>query len=199
MSKSYTIVATKRDRAGKGSSRALRKDGQIPAVIYGNNEDSISIAVPYKDIYYKIYGGGFLTNIANIEVDGQTIQALPKAYQLDPVRDFPIHVDFLRVNKDSVVSIKLPIHFLNEDTCPGIKRGGVLNIVHHELECSVPASNIPHSIEIDLKGYEIGSSIHLTDINLPEGAIAITNEKDLTIATISTPSGGIEEPEAVAE
>lgn len=193
MTKSYTLVATKRDRAGKGSSRALRKNGQIPAVIYGNNEEPLSIAVSYKDTYYKIYGGGFLTNIANIEVEGKTIQALPKSYQLDPVRDFPIHVDFLRINKDSTVSVKLPVHFLNEDICPGIKRGGVLNIVHHELECLVPASNIPKSIDVDLKGYEVGSSIHLSDIKLPKGTEATTHEKDLTIATISAPSGGVKE------
>lgn len=193
MTKSYTLVATKRDRAGKGSSRALRKNNQIPAIIYGNNEEPIAIAVSYKDIYYKIYGGGFLTNIANIEVDGKTIQALPKSYQLDPVRDFPIHVDFLRVNKDSMVNIKLPVHFLNENNCPGIKRGGVLNIVHHELECSVPVSHIPKSIDIDLKGYQVGTSIHLSDITLPNKTVAITNEKDLTIATISVPSGGASE------
>lgn len=199
MSKSYNLIATKRDRAGKGSSRALRKTGLIPAIIYGNNEEPISIALSYKDIYYKIYGGGFLTNIANIEIDGKTIQALPKTYQLDSVTDTPLHVDFLRINKDSVVNVKLPLHFLNENNCPGIKRGGVLNIVHHEIECSVRAQNIPSSIEIDLKGYEIGDSIHLADINLPEGTQAITHENDLTLATISAPITAEDEPAATAE
>lgn len=196
MSKSYTLTATLRNRVGKGSSRALRKDAQIPAVIYGNNEDPISIAVSYKDIFYKIQAGGFLTTIANITIENKEIQVLPKAYQLDPVRDFPVHVDFLRINANSVVQVNLPVHFINEEKCPGIKRGGTLNIVHHEIECAVLATAIPSAIEIDLSGYEIGSSIHLSQITLPSGAQALSHEDDLTVATISAPAGAATEDEA---
>lgn len=196
MGKSYTLTATLRNRVGKGSSRALRNTKQIPAVIYGNKEEPLAIAVSYKEIFYKINAGGFLTTIANISLDDKEIQVLPKAYQLDPVRDFPVHVDFLRISANSMVNINLPVHFINEQNCPGIKRGGVLNIVHHEIECSVLAKAIPEAIIVDLTGYEIGSSIHLSQINLPDGVEAISQEEDLTVATISAPSGTASESEA---
>lgn len=199
MSESYTIVASSRDRVGKGASRALRREGLIPAVIYGNKEAPVAISVPYKDIYYKIYGGGFLTNIATIELDGKKIKVLPKSYQLDPVKDFPRHVDFLRISENSIVNVKLPIHFTNEESCPGIKRGGVLNIVQHELECSVLAGNIPEAIVINLSNYQIGDSIHLDEIKLPKGAEALLQNKDVTIATISAPSGSEEDTSASEE
>ncbi|MDN5249514.1 50S ribosomal protein L25/general stress protein Ctc [Bartonella sp. TP] len=196
MGKSYTLTAALRNRVGKGSSRALRKNKQIPAVIYGNKEEPLAIAISYKEIFYKIHAGGFLTTIANISLDGKEIQVLPKAYQLDPVRDFPVHVDFLRISANSMVNINLPVHFINEDNCPGIKRGGVLNIVHHEIECSVLAKAIPEAITVDLSGYEIGSSIHLSQIKLPDGVEVLSQEEDLTVATISAPSGTTSEGEA---
>ncbi|WP_455478139.1 50S ribosomal protein L25/general stress protein Ctc [Bartonella sp. B10] len=189
MSKSYTLKAEKRERVGKGSSRELRRHGLIPAVIYGDKQPPLAIAVSYKEIFYKIHAGGFRTTVATIEVGKQKILVLPKDYQLDPVRDFPMHVDFLRISAKSVVNVNIPVHFLNEDTAPGIKRGGVLNIVRHEIECNAPANAIPEAIEIDLSGYSIGDSIHISAVQLPEGVTPVIQDRDFTIATIAAPAG----------
>ncbi|WP_375676167.1 MULTISPECIES: 50S ribosomal protein L25/general stress protein Ctc [unclassified Bartonella] len=189
MSKSYTLKAEKRERVGKGSSRELRRNGLIPAVIYGEKQPPLAITVPYKEIFYKIHAGGFRTTIATIILDKQKIMVLPKDYQLDPVRDFPLHVDFLRVSAKSVVEVNIPVHFLNEDTAPGLKKGGVLNIVRHEIECTAPASAIPEAIEIDLSSYSIGDSIHISAVQLPKDVTPIIQDRDFTIATIAAPAG----------
>ncbi|MCZ2204107.1 50S ribosomal protein L25/general stress protein Ctc [Bartonella sp. A05] len=188
MSKNYTLKAEIRERVGKGSSRELRRNGLIPAVIYGDQQPPLAIAVSYKEIFYKIHAGGFRTTVATIEIGKQNIQVLPKSYQLDPVRDFPIHVDFLRVSAKSVVHVNIPVHFVNEEIAPGIKRGGVLNIVRHEIECTAPANAIPEAIEIDLSSYSIGDSIHISSVQLPEGVIPVIQDRDFTIATIATPA-----------
>ncbi|WP_375617601.1 MULTISPECIES: 50S ribosomal protein L25/general stress protein Ctc [unclassified Bartonella] len=189
MSKSYTLKAEKRERVGKGSSRELRRNGLIPAVIYGEKQPPLAITVPYKEIFYKIHAGGFRTTIATIILDKQKIMVLPKDYQLDPVRDFPLHVDFLRISEKSVVEVNIPVHFLNEDTAPGLKKGGVLNIVRHEIECTAPASAIPEAIEIDLSSYSIGDSIHISAVQLPKDVTPIIQDRDFTIATIAAPAG----------
>ncbi|WP_375658768.1 50S ribosomal protein L25/general stress protein Ctc [Bartonella sp. MR30HLJHH] len=189
MSKSYTLKAEKRERVGKGSSRELRRNGLIPAVIYGEKQPPLAITVPYKEIFYKIHAGGFRTTIATIILDKQKIMVLPKDYQLDPVRDFPLHVDFLRISAKSVVEVNIPVHFLNEDTAPGLKKGGVLNVVRHEIECTAPASAIPEAIEIDLSSYSIGDSIHISAVQLPKDVTPIIQDRDFTIATIAAPAG----------
>jgi large subunit ribosomal protein L25 len=199
MSETYELKAETRDRVGKGSARALRLNGLIPAVIYGDKQPPLAIAVSYKDIYYKIHGGGFKTTIATIEVGGQKVQVLPKDYQLDPVRDFPVHVDFLRVGKDSVVTVNVPVHFENEEKSPGIKRGGVLNIVRHEVEFHVPANAIPEFITVDLTGTDLGDSIHISAVKLPAGAKPTITDRDFTIATIAAPAGLRSEGAADAE
>ncbi|EJF89192.1 50S ribosomal protein L25/general stress protein Ctc [Bartonella tamiae] len=188
MSKGYTLKAEARERVGKGSSRELRRNGLIPAVIYGDKQAPIAIAVPYKEVFYKIHGGGFRTTVATIEINNQKIQVLPKDYQLDPVRDFPMHVDFLRVSAKSVVTVEIPVRFLNEEAAPGIKLGGVLNIVRHEVEVTAPANSIPDSIEIDLTGYEVGDSIHISAVKLPNGVEPVIQDRDFTIATIAPPA-----------
>ncbi|WP_336288205.1 MULTISPECIES: 50S ribosomal protein L25/general stress protein Ctc [unclassified Bartonella] len=189
MSKSYTLKAEIRERVGKGSSRELRRNGLIPAVIYGDKQPPLAIAVSYKEIFHKIHAGGFRTTTATITVDKQKILVLAKDYQLDPVRDFPIHIDFLRISAKSIVDVSIPVHFLNEDTAPGIKRGGVLNIVRHEIECTAPANAIPQAIEIDLANYSLGDSIHISAVQLPEGVIPVIQDRDFTIATIAAPAG----------
>jgi large subunit ribosomal protein L25 len=185
---SYELKAEARERVGKGSARDIRRNGKVPAVIYGDKKPPVAIALSYKDLYYKIHGGGFMTTIATIDVGGEKIQVLPKDYQLDPVRDFPIHVDFLRVGNDSVVTVEIPVHFLKEDKSPGIKRGGVLNIVRHEIEFSCPATAIPEFIEVDLTGLDIGDSVHISAIKLPEGVKPTITDRDFTIATIAAPA-----------
>lgn len=188
MSQSYELKAEARDRVGKGSSRELRRNGKIPAVIYGDKQAPLSIAVDYKTIYYKIHGGGFKTTIATIDVDGKKIQVLPKDYQLDPVKDVPTHIDFLRVSKKTVVTVQIPVHFINEEKSPGLKRGGVLNIVRHEIEAHVPANSLPDFIEVDLAGTELGDSIHISAIKLPAEVTPTITDRDFTVATIAAPA-----------
>ena len=189
MSETYVLTAEARERVGKGSARAIRRNGKVPAVIYGEKDAPISITLPYKEVSMKIFGGGFLTTIATIDVDGKKIQVLPKDYQLDPVRDFVMHVDFLRIGKGTVVTVNVPVHFINEETAPGIKRGGVLNVVRHEVEFTCPATAIPEYIEVDLDGMDIGDSAHISTVKLPEGVQPTITDRDFTIATIAAPAG----------
>lgn len=196
MSDTYELKAEARERVGKGSARELRRNGKIPAVIYGDKQPPISIIVPYKEIFYKIHGGGFLTTVATIDVDGKKIQVLPKDYQLDPVRDFPMHVDFLRVGKNTEVNVQVPVHFINEEKSPGIKRGGTLNVVRHEVEFHCPANAIPEFITVDLDGADIGDSIHISAVKLPKGVKPVISDRDFTIATIAGTSASKSEENA---
>ncbi|PYE87342.1 50S ribosomal protein L25/general stress protein Ctc [Phyllobacterium leguminum] len=198
MSETYELKAEARERVGKGSARELRRNGKVPAVIYGDKQQPISISLPFKEIYYKIHGGGFKTTVATIDIDGQKIQVLPKDYQLDPVRDVPVHVDFLRVSEKSVVHVNVPVHFVNDEAAPGIKRGGVLNIVRHDVELIAPANAIPEFIEIDLTGLELGDSIHISAVTLPKGVTPAVQDRDFTIATIAAPAGLKSEEDAAA-
>ncbi len=185
---SYELEAEARDRVGKGSARALRRSGKIPAVIYGDNKPPLAISLPYKEVHLKLQGGGFMTTLATIKVGGEKIQVLPRDYQLDPVRDFTMHVDFLRISKNSVVTVNIPVHFVNEEASPGLERGGVLNIVRHEVEFSVPATAIPDYITADLTGLDIGDGVHISSIELPEGITPTITDRDFTIATIAAPA-----------
>jgi large subunit ribosomal protein L25 len=198
----YELKAEAREQVGKGSARAVRRNGKVPAVIYGEKQPPLAIALPYKDVFYKIHGGAFLTTVATIDVDGKKIQVLPKDFQLDPVKDFPLHVDFLRVGKNTEVNVDVPVHFINEEKSPGIKRGGVLNIVRHEVEFHCPANAIPEFITVDLTGAELGDSIHISSIALPAGVKPVISDRDFTIATIAGSSAmksDASETEAVAE
>ncbi|MDN2579374.1 50S ribosomal protein L25/general stress protein Ctc [Aquibium sp. ELW1220] len=185
----YELKAEARERVGKGSARDVRRNGKVPAVIYGGKQPPVAIALSYKDVYMKIHGGGFLTTVATIDVNGEKIQVLPKDFQLDPVKDFPMHVDFLRIDRDSVVTVEVPVHFVNEEKSPGLKRGGVLNIVRHEVEFVCPANAIPEFITVDLEGTDLGDSIHISSVKLPEGVKPTIADRDFTIATIAAPAG----------
>ncbi|MDI7860881.1 50S ribosomal protein L25/general stress protein Ctc [Rhizobiaceae bacterium n13] len=194
----YELKAEARERVGKGSSRELRRNGLIPAVIYGDKQAPISIALNTNEVTKRIHAGGFMTTIATIELDGKKIKVLPKDYQLDPVRDFTMHVDFLRVSGNTQVTVEVPVHFLNEDKS-GVKVGGVLNVVRHGVEVHCPADNIPEAINVDLSGKKIGDSIHISDVKLPKGVTPVIADRDFTIATIVAPAGGVTEEEAAEE
>lgn len=198
MSETYELKAEARELVGKGSAREVRRNGKVPAVIYGDKQPPLAIALSYKDIFYKIHGGAFLTTVATIDVGGKKIQVLPKDYQLDPVRDFPLHVDFLRVGANTEVNVQVPVHFINEEKSPGIKRGGTLNIVRHEVEFHCPANAIPDFITVDLDGTDIGDSIHISAVKLPKGVKPIISDRDFTIATIAGTSASKSE-EGAAE
>lgn len=195
----YELKAEARERVGKGSARELRRNGFIPAVIYGDKQAPISIAINTNEVTKRIHAGGFMTTVATIDVDGKKYQVLPKDYQLDPVRDFTMHVDFLRVSGNTQVTVEIPVHFVNEDKSPGLKVGGVLNIVRHEVEVHCPANAIPEFFTVDLSGHKIGDSIHISEVTLPKGVTPTIADRDFTIATIVAPAAGIDESAAEGE
>lgn len=191
----FEFKAERRDRAGKGAARALRREGRVPAVIYGDKKDPISISLPYKETEMQIQKGGFLSHIITVDVDGEKIRVIPRDYQLDVVRDFPMHVDFLRVSRSTRITVGVRVDFINEETCPGLKRGGALNIVRRDVEVQCPATEIPEAIVIDLAKADIGDSIHISAVQLPEGVTPTITDRDFTIATIAAPAGYNEDAE----
>jgi large subunit ribosomal protein L25 len=164
MSKSYELKAEARERVGKGSARDIRRNGRVPAVIYGDKKAPVSISLDYKDLYYKIHGGGFMHTVATLDVGGEKIRVLPKDYHVHPVNDRPMHVDFLRVSANARVTVNIPVHFINQGISVGIKRGGILNIVRHEVEFTCPVDSIPDFIEVDMAGVDIGHSVHISAV-----------------------------------
>lgn len=189
------LKATARSKAGKGAARAERREGRTPAVIYGGNEPPLNISLDHVEIRTRIYHGRFLTTIYDIDLDGKKHRVIPRDYQLDPVKDFPIHVDFMRLAAGQMVRVNIPVHVLNAEQSPGVKRGGAVNIVAHAIPVRCPPDRIPQSIDIDLAGMEINHSKHLSDIALPDGVKPISTE-DMTLVTIVPPSGYAEETKA---
>jgi large subunit ribosomal protein L25 len=183
------LKAQAREGVGKGAARQLRHQGLIPAVIYGDKKTPLPIAIGYSDALRRIYAGGFLSHILTIDVGGEKHRVIPRDYQLDVVKDTPLHVDFLRIGAGSRIHVEVHVTFANEDRAPGIKRGGVLNVVHHTLDVTCPADAIPEQIIIDLEGKDIGDSVHIRDVILPAGVEPHSHEADMTIATIVAPSG----------
>ncbi|MBC2669416.1 50S ribosomal protein L25/general stress protein Ctc [Novosphingobium piscinae] len=189
MSETLNLPAVARDRVGKGASRSLRRTGRVPAVVYGNKEDPLSIHVEEKELVRQLMTGHFFNSIVEIEVDGATVRTLPKDVAFHPVTDRPLHADFLRVSADHKVHVNVPVVFTNEAASPGLKRGGVLNIVLHDLDVVCAPDAIPDDVVVDVTGLEIGASIHIHDIKLPEGVTAAHADRDDTVATIVAPSG----------
>lgn len=198
MSETLTLPAEARERAGKGASRALRREGRTPAVIYGGKEEPTLIHVEQKELVRLLMTGHFMNSIVNIEIGGKTIRTLPKDVAFHPVTDRPTHVDFLRLTGDAKVEVAVPVVFINEDKSPGLKKGGVLNIVRHELELVCPSDAIPDEILIDVTGRDVGDAIHISDVTLPEGVTSAITDRDFTIATLVAPSG-LKSSEAEAE
>ena len=189
MSDTLNLPAETRERAGKGASRALRREGRVPAVIYGGKEEPLAIHVEEKLLIKRLSTGHFLNSIIEIEVGGKKLRTLPKDVAFHPVTDRPLHADFLRLSKDSTVHVNVPVLFINEEDSPGLKRGGVLNIVRHELELICDANKMPEDIQIDVTGLDIGDSIHISSVTLPAGSTSAITDRDFTIATIIAPSG----------
>ena len=198
MADATELKAQARTRVGKGAARALRREGLIPAVIYGDKKAPETIAISYKDAMKRIYAGGFLSHVITLDVDGTKHKVIPKDYQLDVVKDFALHVDFLRVGANAKLNVQVHVRFINEDASPGIKRGGTLNISHHTLDLTVDANNIPEEVVVDLTGLDIGDIIHISSIKLPKGASDHSHEQDLTIASIVAPSALRAEEDAAA-
>ena len=189
MSDQLTLAAETRDRVGKGASRALRRDGRVPAVIYGQNQEPTSIHLEAKELTKALATGHFMNSVIMIDgIGGQAVRTLPKDVAFHPVTDRPVHVDFLRISEHSAVSVLVPVVFTDEDECPGIKAGGVLNITRHEVQLLVDASEIPGEIAISLAGRQVGDSIHISDVTLPGGATPAITDRDFAIATIVPPT-----------
>src|SRR5689334_8533527 len=191
------LKATARPKSGKGAARAERRAGRVPGVIYGNNQPPLTISVDDRDLRQRILAGRFTTTLYDIDLEGKKHRVIPRDYHLDPVRDFPLHVDFMRLGEGATIRISVPLHVVESESAPGIKRGGSVNIVTRalELECSV--DNIPQYIEADASSLEIGHSLHLTDVKLPAGVKSLTRS-DATLVTIVPPSGYAEEQKAAA-
>ena len=189
MSEQLTLSAETRERAGKGASRAMRRQGRVPAVVYGNKEEALAIHIEEKALVKMMSGGHFMNSVVMIDVGGSQARTLPKDVQFHPVTDRPLHVDFLRISEHSRVTVAVPVRFVNEEASVGLTRGGVLNVVRHELELVCDAAEIPDEVVIDLAGYDIGDSIHISAVSLPQGASSAIEDRDFTIATFVAPSG----------
>jgi large subunit ribosomal protein L25 len=191
------IKATARPRAGKGAARAVRREGRVPGVIYGNNQPPLNISLDHAELRQRIYAGKFLTSLYDVDIDGTKHRVIPRDFQLDPVRDLPVHVDFMRLGEGATIRVRVPIHVVNTEQSPGVKRGGTINIVTHTLDVRCPAEAIPEAFEVDVSGLEINHSKHLSDIQLPPNVRAFMHG-DATLVTIVPPSGYAEEMKAAA-
>ena len=185
MAEAVTLEATARPRAGKGAARQVRREGKVPAVIYGDNQDPITIALNYNELWKQFLKGHFTSTVIELNLDGQMHRVIPRDLQVDPVKDEPLHVDFLHIGKDGIIRVAVPVRFTNEASSPGLKRGGVLNIVRHDIEVFAPYDKIPDAFEISLEGLQIGKSIHVSSIIMPEGVSPVIQNRDFTVATIA--------------
>lgn len=199
MSKTYALNADKRDGAGKGAARALRRDNKVPAVIYGDSKEALPIALSSKDINLEYQKGHMFTNLCNLSVGGAQHLVLMRDVQLHPLKDTVEHVDFLRVTPKTMIHVQVPLHFINQEECPGLTQDkGILTIGSHEIELVCQATNIPESIDVDMTGKKIGDAIHLSEIKLPQGAKS-ASKRDVTLVTIHAPRRAVEETPAAAE
>jgi len=189
MADSYKLSAQVRERAGKGVARALRREGKIPAVLYGDKQEPITLSVLSGEVTKLYNTGRAMSTLIDLDIDGTNHRAITRDLQFDPVRDTVLHADFLRLGKGSTISVEVQVHFSNEETCPGIRRGGVLNVVRYTVDLICPADSIPEAIEVDLAEADIGDSIHISAINLPNGVVPAISDRDFTIATIAAPAG----------
>jgi large subunit ribosomal protein L25 len=198
MSELISLKATARPRAGKGAARQARRDGNVPAVIYGNQETPETINLEYNELWKQVLKGHFTSTAIELDVEGKKHIVLARDVQVDPIRDTPLHVDFQRVGKDGVIRVSIPVRFTNEAASPGLKRGGVLNIVRHDVEVFCPYDKIPRFFEISLEGMEIGRSIHISAVVMPDGILPVIKNRDFTIATIAGALKGEEETTTTA-
>ena len=191
MSENTLISADLRNRVGKGSARAARRAGRIPAVIYGDKQAPLSIEMEERVVRKVIHEPGIFGRLLDINVEGETATVLTRDIQMHPVTDEPLHLDMLRVGKSSTVSVGVPVEFINHEKSPGLKIGGVLNVVRFEVELNCPAGDIPEKIVVDLEDVKIGDSIHISAITLPEGVTPTITDRDFTVATLQAPGGGV--------
>ena len=197
MAATKQLAATVRSGAGKGAARSVRREGRIPGVIYGGGEAAEPISLDYKTANQLIYAGHFLTTIFELDIGGKKQRVIPRDYQLDVVKDTPLHVDFLRLKPGSTLRVEVPVHTINSDQSPGIKKGGSINLVRHTILMKVPADNIPDGVTVNLKGLDINDNVHISGVALPTGCKPVIS-RDFTVLTISPPTTYTEEAPAAA-
>ena len=189
------LKAAARERVGKGAARHARRENRVPAVVYGAAQPPESITLEYNELWKQVLKGKFTSTVFEIDVNGKKTKVIPRDIQLDPVKDVPIHIDFLRIAKDGVIRVFVPVKFVNEALSPGLKRGGVLNIVRHDIEVFCPYDQIPPHFEVNLEGLEIGRSLHISAVELPATVKTVIQGRDFTVATIA---GAVKDEEANA-
>lgn len=189
MTQVVSFNVSKRDRAGKGAARAIRRQGLVPGVIYGDKQAPVMFAMDPRPLIAALNKPGFYTHQYDINVDGEVHHCMAQDVQFGVVSDFPIHVDFLRVGKNTVVTTSVTVHFINQEACPALKQGGVLNIVRHSIEVHAKPDDLPDEINVDLSGVELGATIHISNVTLPAGVTPVITDHDFTLATLVAPSG----------
>lgn len=188
MSEIENLSAEPRAGGGKGAARSVRRQGRVPGIVYGGTEPPVLISLDYSRLIREINRGGFMHRVFDLGVDGQTVRVVPRDLQLDPVKDTPLHIDFLRIVAGGRIEVDVPVVFVNENASPGLRRGGVINIVRHEISVRAPAEAIPDAITVDLAGLDINDSVHISSVSLPEGVTPTITDRDFTIITIAAPT-----------
>ena len=196
---SVVLDVTVRENTGTGNSRAARRAGLVPAIIYGGGEAPVSVSVKYNEVLKAINTGQLLSNMVELSTDGKTQKAIAKDVQFHPVKDTPVHVDFYRVTAKSIIEVEVSVNFIGEDVSPGLKEGGTLNVVRYAIEVKCPAGSIPDSIEVDISAMEIGDSIHISEVTLPANVKPSITDRDFTIATVVASRAALVEDEVEAE
>jgi large subunit ribosomal protein L25 len=200
MAEVTTFVAERRDRAGRGPARALRRAGKVPAIVYGGKAEPLMVAVTAKAVKHELQGNPrFFSSLLELELAGERLRVLPREAQLHPVTDEPLHLDFIRAAAGGRVTVEVPVVFKNDAASPGLKRGGVLNIVRREVELSCPVDAIPAELVVDLTGVDIGDSVHISHISLPEGVRPTITDRDFTICGVTPPTKVVEAAPAAEE
>ena len=192
MAQFATMNVNLRERAGKGAARATRRAGRVPAVIYGNKQTPVMISLDPIELMHQLKGGGFFSNVYELEAGGDKHRVLPRDIQLDPVSDRPIHVDFMRFSAKTRLNVEVAVVFENEEECPGLRQGGVVNVVRHAIELRCAPDSIPDSLIVDLSGLEIGDSVHISAMKLPDDVELTITDRDFTVATIAAPTVAVE-------
>lgn len=202
MAKANTLPVSVREGVGKGAARAARREGYVPAVVYGGGQDPVPLNIRQNELLKALKRGKFLTSLLDLDLGESKIRVVPREVQRDVVLDLPTHVDFLRLSDSTRINLFIAVEFINHADSPGLKRGGVLNVVRHEVELKVRAGDIPEKITVDLAGAKVGDSLHISAVELPKDVTPVISDRDFTIATIAAPSGlaaGDDEEEAAEE
>ena len=189
MGDNLSLSATLREGVGKGAARNARRNNLVPGIIYGGSEEPLSINVKFNELLKRLNAGRFMSTLINLTVEGKTIQVICRDIQKHIVKDLPTHLDFMRLSKTARIKLFIPVVFINQDICKGIKRGGVLTVVRPEVELLVNAMEIPSALEVDIKDFEVGDTITISNIDLPSGTETTIKGRDFVIANIQAPSG----------